>query len=135
MRCRCSPGRPDHREIAINPDFLESGISFQLVGGLTEDLPSTTPIAFTRGLREDGRWDRDNAVYGSEGGHIVYLGGHVRWHRDLRSEQGQLSSFSGELTSNILDTLSPDHAVYGDPNPPIADGARGVATIAESPAE
>ena len=119
----------------INPDFLESGISFQLVGGLTEDLPYTTPIAFTRGLREDGRWDRDNAVYGSDGGHIVFLGGNVMWRRNVSFDDTRLTSLSGEPTANVLETLSPDHAVYGDPDPPIADGTRGVGAIAESPAE
>lgn len=123
------------QEFAINPAFLESGISYQLVGGLTLDLPSTTPIAFTRGLREDGRWDSDNGVYGSEGGHIVYLGGNLIWHEDLTSEGNRLESLSGEPTENILETISPEQAVYGDPAPPIPDGTRGTGTWAETTAD
>ncbi len=121
----------DGEESEINPAFLESGISFQLIGGLNVDLPSTTPIAFTRGLREDGHWDRENGVYGSQGGHLVFLGGNVRWTRDLTSEF-QLAALSGEPTENILETLTPDHAVYGHPTPPIPDGTRGIATLPEA---
>jgi prepilin-type processing-associated H-X9-DG protein len=39
----------------------------------------TTPIGFTRGLREDGLWDKDAGLYGSKGGYIVYADGHVKW--------------------------------------------------------
>ena len=127
--------KPGDEGISVNSAFLESGISYQLIGGLTMDLPSATPIAFTRGLREDGTWDPENGVHGSQGGHMIFLAGNVRWSGDLQSEFGRLESLTGEPTSNILETLTGDHAVYGDPEPPIAEGTRGVETIAESPAE
>ena len=127
--------RRERQEIEVNPEFLETGISFQLIGGLTIDLPSATPIAFTRGLREDGRWDRDNGVYGSDGGHMVFIGGNVVWRRNLRSDDNRLTGLAGDPTANILETLSPDHAIYGDPEPPIADGTRGVETWAQGAAE
>ncbi len=124
-------GSLDNEDSSMNPDFLESGISYQLIGGLKMDLPTTTPVAFTRGLREDGTWDSRNGVHGSDGGHIVFLAGNVRWSRDLHSEFDQLKGLAGEPTSNVLETLSPDHAIYGDPEPPIADGTRGVGTRTE----
>ncbi len=111
--------------IQINPEFLNSGISYQLVGGLTLSMPRTTPIGFTRGLREDGRWDRENGVYGDQGGHLVYLGGHVQWRRNLEPDQ-IWSSFDEEtLPTNILERLTPEQSIYGAPDPPIPDGTRG----------
>ncbi len=124
-------GRQTNEANAVNPDFLESGISYQLIGGLAMDSPTTTPLAITRGLREDGTWDSDNGVYGTDGGYIVFLAGNIRWSRDLISEFGQLQDLAGAPTANILETLSPDHAIYGDPEPPIADGTRGVGARVE----
>jgi hypothetical protein len=48
------------------------------------DLPThapldTTPLGFTRGLREDGKWDEKAGLYGSKGGYVVYADGHVVW--------------------------------------------------------
>ncbi len=47
------------------------------------------------------------------------------WRRNLRSKDNQLTGLATEPTSNILEALSPDHAIYGDPEPPIADGTPG----------
>lgn len=60
--------------------------SFQAFGGLTLGLPSTTPIAFTRGLTLQGVWSNQgsNSVYGGDGGHIVFLGGNVNFFRDIQ---------------------------------------------------
>ena len=49
---------------SINPAFLETGISYQLIGGLKMDDPSTTPVAFTRGLQQEGQWDPESGVHG-----------------------------------------------------------------------
>ncbi len=118
--------RRDRQEIEVNPQFLGTGISFQLIGGLTDNLPATTPIGFTRGLREDGRWDSDNAVYGSRGGHIVFLDGRVVYRRTLRSGEDRLETTGGEPTRNILETLTSNQAIYGAPDPPIPEGTRGI---------
>ncbi|MDR2813017.1 MAG: hypothetical protein LBB05_04530, partial [Puniceicoccales bacterium] len=39
----------------------------------------TTPFGFTRGLREDGKWDEKAGLYGSKGGYVIYCDGHVTW--------------------------------------------------------
>jgi hypothetical protein len=60
-----------------NNGFL---ISYCLVTGLSSNVPlDTTPLAFTRGLREDGKWDEKTGLYGSKGGYVVYCDGHVIW--------------------------------------------------------
>jgi hypothetical protein len=44
-------------------------ISYCLVANLPSFVPlDTTPFAFTRGLREDGKWDGLYGLYGSKGG-------------------------------------------------------------------
>jgi type II secretory pathway pseudopilin PulG len=40
---------------------------------------STTPIAYTRGLQDDGLWDKKYGIYGSTGGFIAFADGHVKW--------------------------------------------------------
>jgi hypothetical protein len=79
--------------------------------GLDTALPTTTPIAWTRGLREDGTWDPATAVYGGDGGHIVFLGGNVTFYQDLKTNP--LRRADGQLTSNILEALPPNARVVG----------------------
>jgi prepilin-type processing-associated H-X9-DG protein len=62
-------------------------LSVELIGGIPSDAPlSTTPIAFTRGIPEatatGTKWPSDG-VYGSKGGYIAFLDGHVEWYEDL----------------------------------------------------
>ncbi len=71
-------------------------------------VPSTIPIAWTRGLQPDGKW-APHSPYGSSGGHIVFLGGYVRSFRDLNADGGQLVRYDGTgKTGNILEALPPD---------------------------
>lgn len=67
------PGPPQ----TLSSGFAASVLSFQFIAGLDTRMPPATPIAFTRGLRPDGGWatDRRTSVYGSDGGHIVFLAG------------------------------------------------------------
>ncbi|TVR46806.1 MAG: prepilin-type N-terminal cleavage/methylation domain-containing protein [Puniceicoccaceae bacterium] len=85
-------------------------LSYQAVAGLTMGLPSTTPIAWTRGLiPPTGRWNtRPSSVYGADGGHIVFLGGNVAFFQDVGTspETGRLVAVNGQRTNNILQTFS-----------------------------
>jgi prepilin-type N-terminal cleavage/methylation domain-containing protein/prepilin-type processing-associated H-X9-DG protein len=74
--------------------------------------PSTTPVAWTRGLTLDGTWlDHGSpraGVYGSEGGFIAFLDGHVAFYRDLREDGGQLvSQRDGRRTADIREAIGP----------------------------
>jgi len=79
--------------------------------------PSTTPVAWTRGLTESGSWegfgsDR-SGIYGSDGGFIVFLDGHVEFHRNLTHEGGQLITWEeGRRTANIREALGPGTKAY-----------------------
>lgn len=70
-------------------------ISFTYVTGLTANDPATTPVAFTRGIEAaaTGVWPT-TAPYGSDGGHVVFLGGNVSFYRNTSS------AFIGNRTSS-----------------------------------
>lgn len=109
---RVAPGpvlTPDRR--ALDATFArQEVIDLDFVTGLTLTMPTTTPIAWTRGLREDGTWDR-SGVNGDAGGHVVFLGGNVTFFRDLK--RTPLIRPDGTPTSNILETLPATARVVG----------------------
>jgi prepilin-type processing-associated H-X9-DG protein len=92
--------------------------SVYVISGIPIDAPpSTTPLAFTRGipkvendLRNGGtkvaKWP-ENGVYGTKGGQIVYLDGHVKWYDDLGGlgEAGKLVAWNGAPTNDIAKTI------------------------------
>ena len=116
------------RSGALPPVLLEkdTGGEWHLIDGF-EDLPlglavasgvsafappSTTPIAWTRGLTVEGRWLEPPAaragIYGGEGGFIVFLDGRVEFFRDLSADGGQLvSQATGQRTADIREALGP----------------------------
>ncbi|MDR1906911.1 MAG: hypothetical protein LBQ03_01685, partial [Puniceicoccales bacterium] len=89
-------------------NFMNSGallISYCLVSRLSANVPlDTTPFAFTRGLREDGKWDEKTGLYGSKGGYVVYCDGHVTWFDGSKSAQFLKWDKSG-YTSNIREAV------------------------------
>ena len=96
----------------LAPDFAGYPLSFAVATRVTSRAnPSTTPIAWTRGLQLDGSWagaDSDQpGVYGSSGGHIAFLDGHVMWFRDLTEEGGRLTHFlTRHPTASIREALN-----------------------------
>lgn len=104
---------------ALDSAFADFPLSFAFVSGLAPSAPpSTTPIAWTRGLQSDGTWkplsDESPGVYGAEGGHIIFLDGHVEFHRDLRGADGAgvLQHFETRRpTANIVEAISPNAVV------------------------
>lgn len=87
--------------------------SFNVVAGLRLSDPSTTPVAFTRGLQTDGTWngtaadgDIARGVYSEAGGHIVFLGGNVQFASNLVPNVGTpLVGNNGQGTGNLLQAL------------------------------
>lgn len=76
--------------------------SFEFVGGLKMSDPSTTPIAFTRGLNSQGKWDESSGAYRSAGGHVIFLGGNVQYYQSI---DNRLVNTAGKPTNNILETI------------------------------
>ena len=74
------------------------------LGGLDATMPATTPIAWTRGLLTNGTWPA-HAPNGTDGGHVVFLGGNVSFYRHTTDA---FHRFDGRgMTSNILEALPP----------------------------
>lgn len=61
----------------LDATFAASELSWEFVGGLKMGDPSTTPVAYTRGLQASGTWDIAKGVYKDTGGFIAFLGGNV----------------------------------------------------------
>jgi hypothetical protein len=80
-------------------------ISYVLACNLPSTAPlATTPLAFTRGLREDGKWDEKAGLYGSKGGYVVYCDGHSVWFDGSRP--AKFLHWNGQkYTSNIREAI------------------------------
>jgi prepilin-type N-terminal cleavage/methylation domain-containing protein len=88
---------------AVDTNFEDSVVSFDVVTGLKLSDPSTTPVAWTRGLQTNGTYNNDTtSVYRNEGGHVVFLGGNVGFARDRRNDNRFVNGF---LTSNVLKAI------------------------------
>jgi hypothetical protein len=99
---------------APTPEFLHARLAFTVVArGLHANLPVTTPVAWTRGLRPDGTWSKDSP-YKGDGGHIVFLGGNVQFYRNLAS--APLTRFDNpEATTTDIRQALPPEAVIAEP--------------------
>lgn len=88
--------------------FNNFPLSFTVASKVRSNAPpSTTPIAWTRGLKADeGTWDADTGVYGSKGGFIAFLDGHVEWFTNLNDENGLVKYNDGGLTNKIREALN-----------------------------
>jgi prepilin-type processing-associated H-X9-DG protein len=81
-------------------------VSFCVAVAVDPNAPaSLTPILWTRGLQDDGTW-RDG-VYGSQGGFVAFLDGHVQWYKSLASGKKLLRYGHDEVTVNIREALPP----------------------------
>lgn len=93
-----------------------TAISFGVVSGLSTSTSSRVPIAFTRGLTTGGEWANNvNSVYGNKGGHIVYVGGNVTFHRTAKGDDNKgifTKSDDGTQTPNILQTVGTGVAAF-----------------------
>jgi prepilin-type N-terminal cleavage/methylation domain-containing protein len=121
--------KTDSTRRTLDPTFVaNASLSWEFVGGLRMGDPSTTPIAFTRGLNSDGTWDPAKGVYRDTGGYVAYLGGNVAFYPDMT--QRFVSNSSGQLTSNVLQALP-----LGAPARVYATASGGVGTPDGAPAE
>ncbi len=118
-------------------NFQNAYLSFNAVSGLTTNRPSTTPVAFTRGLRGDGTWAPSTGtpaggVYGEDGGHIAFLGGNVAFYPSL-SGASRLAAIDGTQSNEILETLLSNEAVVGTTGGPLV-GSTGTGNVTSPPA-
>ncbi len=112
------------QNLVINPDFNQSAVSFAYLANLTTSMPSTQPIAFTRGLQTNGQWANNPiSVYRNDGGHVVFIGGNVNFFRDVGQQpaQGRLIASNGQRTNNVLmtQTAASGVLIFARPNAPV----------------
>lgn len=89
----------------LDPAFARSHPAYAVpLGRIENGMPSTTPIAWTRGLQRDGTWSADSP-FGTQGGHIIFLGGNVAYYRNVRDQLVRHSD--GARTSDIREALPP----------------------------
>ena len=104
-------------EWVIDENFKDFPLSFAVASGLSLYAPqSTTPIAWTRGLKATGKWasldEANPGVYGDAGGHIAFLDGHVSWYAEVnKSNNALLHYMTRKPTSNIFKALSPNASI------------------------
>lgn len=91
------------------PNFVDLSLAFGVVLGLTTADAATTPVAYTRGITAatDGNWTAAAGVHGTDGGHVVFLGGNVQWFRNLGASAaaGELINSDGTKTNDIKKTI------------------------------
>ncbi len=92
---------------ANNPAFDSAILSYQAFSGLRTAMGANTPVVWTRGLTAaDGTWnpDRQNSVYGADGGHVFFIGGHVQFFDNLGPDEagGRLVAANGARTRQLL---------------------------------
>ncbi len=90
---------------SVETSFSAATVSFTYVTGLTANDPATTPVAFTRGVETAVSTWATTAPYGSDGGHIVFLGGNVAFYRNLGSALIGNKTNLGSQVSNIPASL------------------------------
>lgn len=120
--------RDSSGNMTADPTFPNQNvIAVDYVLDLATAVPSTTPIAWTRGLKEDGTWDAQG-TFGESGGFIVFMGGMVMKASEVGSENSPLRRFgTGEPTTNILEALPPGARVVGA-GPGTLSGAIGLGS-------
>lgn len=89
----------------LDPNFSGFPLSFTFVSGLNAgSRQETTPLAWTRGLTAAGTWTSDSP-YEGEGGHILFLDGHVVFYRQLTLDNTPFRTSTGQPTINFNDAV------------------------------
>lgn len=93
-------------------NFKELPLDWVCISPIPLNAPlATTPILYSRGLNlSQGVWEEDS-VYGSAGGFVAFLDGHVEFFNNLRDK---LVNFKNQQpTSQIQEAIPPQSHAYG----------------------
>lgn len=104
------PQAPNTVPASVNdPAFANATLSIEFAANTPDENSSTTPIAWTRGLRDDGTWAPDSP-FGGQGGYILFRDGHVLWTDKLSFEPGGIlfvKPGASTPTANIHEAIAP----------------------------
>jgi hypothetical protein len=99
----------NQQKTGLDTNFSEAGLAFGYVAGLNTNYAATTPISFTRGIvsSSNGKWSETDGTYGTDGGHIVFIGGNVTLYKNLGASvtSGDLVNSNGTQTNDIKRTI------------------------------
>lgn len=108
-----------------NADWLaapEEVVGYAGVAGMSGNANgSTTPLLWTKGLQDSGFWDPTANPWGNDGGHIVFMDGHVTFYDNV-AEPPQLvgnsnSGQAGDSTASVIEAVnSSDNVQIYDPS-------------------
>jgi hypothetical protein len=73
--------------------------SWSFVGGVKMSDAATTPVIFTRGLRNVGLWSATSGVYKDSGGFIAFLGGNIAFYPNVQTTGNNSPFYSNNPTS------------------------------------
>jgi prepilin-type N-terminal cleavage/methylation domain-containing protein len=62
---------------------------------------STYPLAWTRGLGSDGKWNKESSPWGDEGGHVAFGDGHVDWKTNTSDRKNQFFKADGNDNTRV----------------------------------
>lgn len=116
---------------SLDSTFTAGGISpsYEFVGGLKSSDPSTTPVAYTRGLQASGAWSVTSGTYRDVGGYVGFLSGNVEFYANTSSPAVFTSNNSGRKIASIQQGIPTTAKLWGVPptGATILGGANGVA--------
>lgn len=87
-------------------------IGYEMVVGMSANAQgSITPLIWTKGLQNDGTWDTTINPWGSDGGHIAFMDGHVEFFDNVAQPQQLVTNTAaggtvGSPTANIEDAIA-----------------------------
>jgi len=99
----------------VDTTFGAIELGVDLIAGVNQSAPATTPLVYTRGLKTDGKWDATTGVYKDEGGHVGYVGGNVAFYKDMLGDSGTgvFTTPAGVATVNVKETITSTKAILG----------------------
>lgn len=92
-------------------NFKQQRLDWICLAPIPPNAPvETTPLLYTRGLNiATGEWETDG-VYGTQGGYVVFLDGHVKFYRQLK--QALVHHKTGQPTSNLQEAVAEQTHAY-----------------------
>lgn len=108
-----------------NTDWIgapEGIVGYAGVVGMSSNAnASTTPLLWTKGLQTSGFWEPTENPWGNDGGHILFMDGHVSFYDNVAEPPqlvgNQASGNAGNSTQDINDAIaSSESAEVLDPS-------------------
>lgn len=84
-------------ELDYFEEFKAFPLSWEVANKTQPSANSNTPLIWSRGLKATGTWDKNEGVFGDQGGHIAFVDMSVKWYDALQNEdapRGELKVYN-----------------------------------------